>query len=363
VQSSLYPQFLNNHGVWERDPNATSFNREFQVFFPTSTEYILTCYADNGAEVAIDGGTVLGLTPPTRDNGTYWWKNGLTTRKSIDSGPHTVAWRATSLGTAGAFGLTIAPASNPNVLVFDSRRPPVTGGSGNGGPGLVILEFPVVEGATQIKIPDGNGVPVWRKVTGTWVKVGGAWKVVQASWVKVNGVWRSLFGALGVTSAINTDNFGGPPRPDNTADVTCIAVVDETDRSQSDAAFDRDWSTFRSNYPRRPFWILIPPYPGLSVYVPQGYEESNLGFGPVEVNRDRGVAANASDWFTITGCDRLKPGSKVALSIDVSGSLTRANVQASINLFVAKCQAAGLNLVLNSDFPKENYIAPFNRSF
>ena len=363
VQSFLYPQFLNNHGVWERDPNASTFDRDFEVVFPTSTEYVITCYADNGAQVIIDGGIVLDLTPATRDNGTYWWKNGLTTTRSIRSGRHTVSWRATSLGTTGALGLTIAPANNPGLLVFDSRRPPVTGGSGNGGNGLVILEFPIVEGASQVKVLDNNGVPVWRKITGTWIKVGGVWKVVQASWVKVGGVWRSLFGALGINSDISTDNFGGPPRPDNKADVTCIAVVDETDRSQSDAAFDRDWATFRSNYPRRPFWLLVPPYPGLSVYVPKGFEESNLGFGPVEVNRDRGVPANASDWFTITGCDRLKPGSKVALSIDVSGSLTRANVQASINLFVSKCLAAKLNLVLNSDFPKENYIAPFNRSF
>lgn len=363
VQSSLYPQFLNNHGVWERDPNAANFDRDFQVFFPVSTEYVLTCYADNGAQVSIDGGIVLDLTPATRDNGSYWWKNGAQTQRSIASGQRTVSWRATNLGTAGAFALTIAPANNPSQLIFDSRRPPVTGGSGNGNPGLVILEFPVVEGASQVKINDANGVPVWRKITGTWVKVGGVWKVVQASWVKLDGAWRSLFGALGITSAISTTNFGGPPRPDSKIDVTCIAVVDETNRSQSDAAFDQDWATFRSNYPKRPFWILIPPYPNLSVYVPEGYNESNLGFGPVDVNRDRGVVADASDWFTITGCDRLAPGSKVALSIDVSGSLTRANVQASINLFVAKCQAAGLNLVLNSDFPRENYIAPFNRNF
>ena len=365
VSSALYPQFLNNYGVWEQDPDASNFDRDFEVFFPSSTEYILTCYADNGAQVRIDGGLVLDLSPASRDNGTYWWKNGLQTRKSISSGPHALSWQATNLSTAGAFALTIAPVSDPARLVFDSRRPPITGGSGNGNPGLVVLEFPVVEGASQIKVTDDNGVAVWRKITGTWVKVDNVWKVVQASWVKLDGAWRSLFGALGITSAIDTTNFGGPPKPTNKIvdDVTCISVIDETGNSLSAAAFNGQWSTFRSNYPNRPFWILVPTYPGLGVYVPDGYNEENLGFGPVEVARDMGSQSVASDWFTITSCDRLSPGSKVALAVDVSGSMNRSTVSASISQFVSKCRAAGLNLVLNADFGNENYIAPFNKNF
>jgi hypothetical protein len=359
VQSSVYPQFLNNHGVWDRDPDAARFDRDFQVFFPASTEYVLTCYADNGATVSIDGGTVLDLTPADRDNGTYWWKNGLQTRRSIAAGQRTLSWRATNLATAGAFALTIAPANNPAQLVFDSRRPPATGGSGNGGHGLVILEFPAIAGATQIKIPGAN----WRKVEDTWIKISDAWKKVQGAWIKINGVWKALYAAGDIISSISTTDFGGPPKPGEKTDVTCIGVIDETQNGPSNSTLNTQWNAFRSTYPARPLWVLkVARSDNLAVYFPPNFNPSNLGFR-ADVNRDNGAVARASDWFTITGCDGLSPGSKVALSIDVSGSMNRSSVQASINLFVSQCQQAGLNLVLNGDMGGENYIAPFNRAF
>ena len=89
-----------------------------------------------------------------------------------------------------------------------------------------------------------------------------------------------------------------------------------------------------------------------------GTEADGLTFGPVQVNRDNGVAANASDWYTICGLDSLPEGSSIALFIDGSGSMTQATVQASYDLLVSKLAARNITIttVTNSN---EDWITPF----
>ena len=89
-----------------------------------------------------------------------------------------------------------------------------------------------------------------------------------------------------------------------------------------------------------------------------GAEADGLTFGPVQVNRDSGVAANASDWYTICGLDSLPEGSSIALFIDTSGSMTQATIQASYDLLVSKLAAKNITIttVTNND---EDWITPF----
>lgn len=89
-----------------------------------------------------------------------------------------------------------------------------------------------------------------------------------------------------------------------------------------------------------------------------GQNANGLTFGPVQVNRDNGVTANASDWYTICGIDNLPEGSKIALFIDDSGSMTTATIQASYNLLVSKLATKNISIitVTNSD---EDWITPF----
>ena len=61
-----------------------------------------------------------------------------------------------------------------------------------------------------------------------------------------------------------------------------------------------------------------------------------------DVNRDDGVIADASDWFTLANLGGYVAGTTVTLWIDDSGSMTEANVSASYDKFVADCAAAGL---------------------
>ena len=81
-------------------------------------------------------------------------------------------------------------------------------------------------------------------------------------------------------------------------------------------------------------------------------------FGPVQVNRDSGSVANASDWYTIANLDQIPDGSSIALFIDGSGSMTQGTVQASYDKLLAKLNARGITIttVTNSD---EDWITPF----
>jgi len=85
---------------------------------------------------------------------------------------------------------------------------------------------------------------------------------------------------------------------------------------------------------------------------------NGLTFGPVQVDRDSGVEANASDWYTICDLDNVPDGSSIALFIDGSGSMTQDTVQASYDKLLAKLNARGITIttVTNSD---EDWITPF----
>jgi hypothetical protein len=89
-----------------------------------------------------------------------------------------------------------------------------------------------------------------------------------------------------------------------------------------------------------------------------GEAGNGLTFGPVEVNRDGGVVANASDWYAIADLDSIPDGSSIALFIDTSGSMTMATIQASYNKLVEKLNERNITItsVTNSN---EDWITPF----
>lgn len=89
-----------------------------------------------------------------------------------------------------------------------------------------------------------------------------------------------------------------------------------------------------------------------------GAAANGLTFGPVQVNRDNGNAANATDWYKICKIDDLPEGSSIALFIDNSGSMRTSTVQASYDAFVAKLNEKNITIttVTNSN---EDWITPF----
>ena len=89
-----------------------------------------------------------------------------------------------------------------------------------------------------------------------------------------------------------------------------------------------------------------------------GANANGKTFGPVNVNRDGGDASLASDWYTICNIDSIPDGSKVAMFIDTSGSMTMSTIQASYDLLVSKLTARGITIISVSN-QNEDWITPF----
>jgi len=81
-------------------------------------------------------------------------------------------------------------------------------------------------------------------------------------------------------------------------------------------------------------------------------------FGPVNVTRDGGDTSLASDWYTICNIDSIPDGSKVAMFIDTSGSMTMSTIQASYDLLVSKLNARGITIISVTN-QNEDWITPF----
>ena len=139
-----------------------------------------------------------------------------------------------------------------------------------------------------------------------------------------------------------------------------ISVIDE-DSATTLSKLTDDWTTFRNYYPNRDFYLLQPQTSGAAntgLKIPSNFASDPNAYGPISVNQDDGNTGQASDWFAIADLGSLSPGETVTYFVDNSGSLTKAKVQASIDLLQQKCLAAGLNLVEFTN-PNENWIAPF----
>lgn len=89
-----------------------------------------------------------------------------------------------------------------------------------------------------------------------------------------------------------------------------------------------------------------------------GADPSGKTFGPVQVNRDGGTTALASDWYTICGIASLPAGSSIALFIDTSGSMTQATIQASYNLLLSKLAERNISIITVTN-GNEDWITPF----
>ena len=143
----------------------------------------------------------------------------------------------------------------------------------------------------------------------------------------------------------------------------CIAVIDESD-SGSNVSLAA-YNAFREDFPNRQLFLLQPTTTGvantselMSADI-QNVFVSGFGTEPLVqgVNRDDGVEADRSDWFSIVG---LQTGvdTEVALFLDTSGSMTLSTVQESFDFFNERCTTAGIGVRTESN-GAEDWIEPF----
>jgi hypothetical protein len=161
----------------------------------------------------------------------------------------------------------------------------------------------------------------------------------------------------------------------------CVAVIDEDD-SQTMSGNEAQWNSFRSNYPRRRHFVLeaslYPVDNTCQNNLFQGYEVTSVNGKPSSLRVPDNYKADldkpyanwmqtvrtpcVDDWYAMIDARYLPRGSKIALFIDNSGSMTTSTVQNSYNLFVQKLIERDIGFfVVESN--NESWIDVFNREF
>ena len=153
-----------------------------------------------------------------------------------------------------------------------------------------------------------------------------------------------------VLASIGSSTGAGVPSP-------CIALIDESSPSQSQ--INADWDDFRNKWPNRPFNIFRVARSGGGYSGVKLPSTSPTDYNVENVNRDDGVVADASDWFTLANLSNYGSGTTVTLWVDASGSMTPSNVSASYDKFVTDCASAGIIIEYRtSSVNSENGIHP-----
>jgi hypothetical protein len=172
----------------------------------------------------------------------------------------------------------------------------------------------------------------------------------------VTGIGTTVGGTTGATvtlTGISTAGFS-TDRP-TVFNPPCVSVIDEN----NSLSVDNQWIGFTSSHPARQFNLMrVSPHAGL------GTPSSNLPgvaeyFRMYDVNRDNGMTTSRSDWYELAGFDSIaNSGALISLWIDTSGSMTMSSVQASYNLFIERCNSAGISVETTTGYG-ENYIGAF----
>ena len=150
----------------------------------------------------------------------------------------------------------------------------------------------------------------------------------------------------------------------------CIAVIDESNDGDN-APSIAEYNAFRASFPNRKHYILQPRSSGVAdtsklmsssisdIYVSGFGTDTSLNGNEIQVypvNRDNN-SGTPSDLFDIVG---IETGTitKLALFVDISGSMTLNTVLASYNKFIGTCTAAGITVREESN-QNEDWIEPF----
>lgn len=323
-----WSSLLNTYSVWQGNGTYT-----WTAYFPVTTNYVISSSIDNYGSIFIDGTRVLDVP-------TFSAVYNATT--SVTAGWHTITITAVDTGVVGSLAATIRQTSTSGPIIWTTRD------------AINAQEVVTVNGAD---FTDGviSGSVVINNDIGTILRT------LRND--LTNEGPENFTVALRTTSTSGTIvATSGPVAVNDTSvnpDVTCISVIDEASPTASTIA--SDWAAFRNNWPNRRFYLLRPSssFFGNDLKVPASFYSDPRAFGIINVNRDNGNTGSISDWFALCNLATLPAGSKVAVAIDNSGSMTTASVQASYNYFMSRCASAGLTVITRT-MSGERWALPFN---
>jgi len=182
-----------------------------------------------------------------------------------------------------------------------------------------------------------------------------------ASPVCNNGALECSFTPKSCNDSQSCDPLDGQCKGDEQL-VPCVAVIDEDDDFRSGGGKDQasQWQDFRTQFPNRPFCLLVPEKGYTNVDAPDSFHCDNNTLASYFIRRDNGVVSLAEDWVTLCGLDRYTSANVewVGLFIDDSGSMREGEVSASRDLFYSTLARNGIQVrkVVNT---MENWIKPF----
>jgi hypothetical protein len=172
-----------------------------------------------------------------------------------------------------------------------------------------------------------------------------------------SGVWRCTNTKVTCPGGFSCDPLSGNCKNDDKL-IPCVAVIDE-DSSFGTPNQAAQWTEVRTQYPSRPFCLLVPNPIG-KVGIPSNFLADDLTIVEYNIVRDFGDQAIAEDWAVKCGLNFYASNQVgyVGLFVDDSGSLEKSEVIASYDKFIAfmATQTIEIKKVVNTE---ENWILSF----
>ena len=134
-KTGTFSNCMNDFGMWESDPRATSCTRTYSVYFPYTGSYTVQMCAANSATLSIDGAVV--YTTP----GSTSYTTAYTIDVTVSQGTHTVSFAATltDLSIIGGVAIVISKSWSGATGGLAGPSGSSGGGGGSGGATTLVL--------------------------------------------------------------------------------------------------------------------------------------------------------------------------------------------------------------------------------
>ena len=132
-KTGSFSNLMNDFGMWESTPTASTCSRTYSVYFPYTASYTVQMSAANTATLSIDGSVV--FTTP----GSTSYTTAYTTDVTVSQGTHTVAFSATLTDPTIIGGVAILISKSWSGATGGLAGPAGSSGGGGGSGGATTL--------------------------------------------------------------------------------------------------------------------------------------------------------------------------------------------------------------------------------
>ena len=132
-KTGSYSNLMNDYGMWESDPTASTCSRTYSIYFPYTGVYTVQMCAANTATLSIDG-TAVYTTP-----GSTSYTTAYTTEYTVSQGYHTILFTAALTDPTIIGGVAIVISKSWSGATGGQAGPIGSSGGGGGSGGATTL--------------------------------------------------------------------------------------------------------------------------------------------------------------------------------------------------------------------------------